>query len=234
MLVTVGSLRDAITVTTGSLMVKTGQTSIRRVRFLPPASDVGDIETNTLSGIRDRGGPREFLTPQRLDFDLLVAIRSGTATHTVDFTEYALHRGDLLWVRAGQVHQWGAINDIEGPVVMFGPHTVDQRIQQMLRARWRTRVHWGSAELEGTLVAPAIDLVVGCGGLAAVSELRQAVLGQSLAALLLLLTLIDDKGEPGAREPAPEAFTWFHDHIEEHFREWHHVSEYADRLGYSA
>ena len=216
-------------------MVKTGQSSIRRVRFLPPAADVGAIELNTLKGIRDRGGPREFLTPQRLDFDLLLAIGSGTATHTVDFTEYALHRGHLLWVRAGQVHQWGAINDIEGPVVMFGPHTVDQRIQEMLQAgRLPTRVHWGSAELEGTPVAQAIDLLVGCGGLAAASELRQSVLSQGLAALLLLLTLIDDKDDAGAREPVPEAFTWFRDHIEEHFREWHHVSEYADRLGYSA
>ena len=60
-------------------MVKTGQQAIRRVRFLPPAPSVGDIEVNTLAGIRDRGGPHEFLTSQRLDFDLLVHVESGTA-----------------------------------------------------------------------------------------------------------------------------------------------------------
>ena len=75
---------------------------------------MGDIEVNTLRGIRDRGGPHEFLTPQRLDFDLLVHIESGSARHTVDFTDYALGAGDVLWVRAGQVHHWGAIADIEG------------------------------------------------------------------------------------------------------------------------
>ena len=60
-------------------MVKTGQSRIRRVRFLPPGPGVGDIEVNTLAGIRDRGGPHEFLTSQRLDFDLLVHMESGSA-----------------------------------------------------------------------------------------------------------------------------------------------------------
>ena len=98
-----------------------GQAGIRRVRFVPPETSLGDIEVNTLRGIRDRGGPHEFLTPQRLDFDLLVDIESGSARHTVDFTDYSLGAGDVLWVRAGQVHQWGAIADIDGAVAMFGP-----------------------------------------------------------------------------------------------------------------
>src|SRR4029078_11377928 len=127
MVVTVGSNRPTITVTTGTHMVKTGHSSIRRVLFLPRESGVGDIEVNTLRGIRDRGGPHEFLTPQRLDFDLLVHIESGSARHTVDFTDYSFGAGDRLWVGAGQVHQWGAIADIEGPVAMFSPHAVDER-----------------------------------------------------------------------------------------------------------
>ena len=38
---------------------------------------------------------------------------------------------------------------------------------------------------------------------------------------------------PPWTEPTHEAYGWFRDHIEEHFRHWHKVSEYADRLGYS-
>jgi len=34
------------------------------------APRTGDIEVNTLAGIRDRGGPQEFVAAQRLDFDL--------------------------------------------------------------------------------------------------------------------------------------------------------------------
>src|SRR5664279_3096670 len=99
-----------------------------------PESSAGDIEVNTLKGIRDRGGAHEFLTPQRLDFDLLVRVESGSARHTVDFTEYPLRAGDVLWVRAGQVHQWGAIADIEGTVAMFGPHTVEKRTRDLVRS----------------------------------------------------------------------------------------------------
>ena len=86
-------------------------------------------------GIRDRGGPQEFLTPQRLDFDLLLHVESGAAEHTVDFTVHPLRPGDVLWVRAGQVHQWGAIDQIEGTVVLFGAHTVDAAVGDLIRSR---------------------------------------------------------------------------------------------------
>ena len=126
-------------------MVKMGQSAerIRRVRFAPPTSAFGDVEVNTLKGIRDRGGPREFLDIQRLDFDLLIQIESGTALHTVDFTGFHLGPGDVLWVRAGQVQQWGRIEDIEGPVVLFGSHAVDDRTHDLIRAQAvRPRSHW--------------------------------------------------------------------------------------------
>src|SRR3954469_25114394 len=115
-------------------MVETGHRTIRRARFTPPAARAGDIEVNTLRGIRDRGGPREFLTPQRLDFDLLVHVESGAAEHTVEFAAHPLRPGDVLWVRAGQVQQWGAIDEIEGTVVMFGPHTVDEHTRDLIRS----------------------------------------------------------------------------------------------------
>jgi AraC-like DNA-binding protein len=218
-------------------MVKTGHATIRRVRFLPPSPNVGDIEVNTLHGIRDRGGPREFLTPQRLDFDLLVHIESGAAVHTVDFNDHPLRPGDVLWVRAGQVHQWGAIADIEGTVVMFGPHSVDERVSNLIRSYLvRPQSHWPAADLAGTPVLRALDLLASSGDPRATerSDLRQAALAHSLAALLIQLALVEQVGAAPALRPTHEAFAWFRDHIEDHFRSWHKVSEYADRLGYSA
>ena len=207
------------------------------MRFLPPGSSVGDVEVNTLKGIRDRGGPHEFLTPQRLDFDLLVHVESGSARHTVDFTDYPLRPGDVLWVRAGQVHHWGAIADIEGTVVMFGPHTVDERTRDLIRSHLvRLRSHWPAADLADTPVSRALALLARSGTDPQSTEradLRHAALAHCLAAVLVQLALV----EPGSAAPAPgpthEAFTWFRDHIEEHFRSWHKVTEYADRLGYS-
>lgn len=219
-------------------MVKTGHAAIRSVRFVPPSASVGDIEVNTLRGIRRRGGPHEFLTPQRLDFDLLMQIESGTAAHTVDFTDHPLRPGDVLWVRAGQVHQWGAIADIEGSVVMFGPHTVDDQTRDLIRPQLhRPQSHWPGPGLAGTPVPQALALLTSIATPLAATErhdLRQAALAHSLAALLVELTLLQAAGSAAAPEPMHEAFGWFRDLVEEHFRTWHKVNEYAERLGYSS
>jgi AraC-like DNA-binding protein len=218
-------------------MVEKGQGSIRRVRFLPPGPDVGDIEVNTIRGIRDRGGPQEFLTLQRLDFDLLVHVEGGNALHTVDFIDYALRSGDVLWIRAGQVHRWGRIEDLEGRVVMFGPHAVDDRTAGLVRPpRLSPRNHWPAADLAGTpvvgaLVLPATRSDTETGGR---SDLRRAGLAHNLAALLIYLTLVGSAAEVPHLAQTHEAYTWFRDHIEEHYRSWHKVNEYAERLGYSS
>jgi AraC-like DNA-binding protein len=227
------------TVSEGRFTVEMGQptSGIRQVRYTPPATGIGDVEVNTLEGIRDRGGRREFLGPQRLDFDLLIRIESGAALHIVDFTGFHLAPGDVLWVRAGQVQEWGRIEDIDGTVVMFGPHAVDDRTRELIRAyAVRTRSHWSAAELEGSPVGAALDLLLGCVEQGAVdpSELREAALAHSLAALLAHLALVRPMGSTPAARPTHEAYGWFRDHIERKFHTWHKVSDYADRLGYSA
>lgn len=238
MVVTLGSTSLFYTVSTGGLMVKTGHSAIRRVRFLPPSPAVGDIEVNTVKGIRERGGPLEFLTSQRLDFDLLVRVESGASGHTVDFTEYSLNPTDVLWVRAGQVHQWGEIGHIEGTVVMFGTHTVDDDTRDFIRSSQsvRPRSHWPAASLEGSPVHQVLDLLVVIAQARATErhELRRAALTHALATAILQLTLVEPIGRAPTTQPTHEAFGWFRDHIEDHFHQWHKVGEYADRLGYSA
>ena len=219
-------------------MVKKGHSpsGIRQVRYTPPTAAVGEIEVNTLRGIRDRGGAREFLAPQRLGFDLLIRIESGTALHSVDFTGFHLGPGDLLWVRAGQVQQWGRIDDVEGPVVLFGSHPVDDRTRELIRGHdVRPRNHWPAADLDGSSVEPLLELLRSSAERSVVdpSPLRQAALAHALAVLLIELTLVVPLGSAPPLRPTHEAYGWFRDHIEEHFHTWHHVSQYADRLGYS-
>jgi AraC-like DNA-binding protein len=220
-------------------MVKSGQdaSAIRRVRFVPPGPEVADIEVNALAGIRERGGPHEFLTSQRLDFDLVVRVEHGTARHTLDFTDVLLGPGDLLWVRAGQVHKWGRIEDIEGRVVLFGPHTLDAPTGELIRAQTvRPRSHWRGADLERSPVPLALDLLAASADARPDEShsLQQAALGHALSTLLALLSLVDpDRVAPAAR-PTHEAYSWFRDHVDEHFRSRHQVGEYAARLGYSA
>lgn len=131
-------------------MVKMGHPAIRPVSYEPPPGVTGEIELTTLARMRERAGPTGFRTPQRLDFDILLGIEAGTASHTVDFTEYHLAPGDVLWIRAGQVHQWGAIAAIDGPVALFTPAAIDSGSRERIGAAGvGTLNHWPAPLLVG-------------------------------------------------------------------------------------
>ncbi len=209
---------------------------IRRVHYSPP--DAADtIELTTLAAMRIRGGPAEFIHPQRPAFDLMLRIESGNATHSVDLVTYDLHPGDVVWVRAGQVQQWGRIDDIEGPVVLFVPEAVDARTRDLLMASSaNTRVHWPVAARDGTPVADAFQFLRVC---IAASEpgsydptRPSALVAHALAALALLIVGLTPEGSPARRAPSP-GFLAFRDEIDSSFRELHRVADYGARLGYS-
>lgn len=195
-------------------MVRMGH--IRTVRFNPPAGVDANTEVTTLRQIRSRGGPAEFVLPQRLDFDLMLLVSSGSATHAVDFREYRLSAGDVLWVRAGQVQQWGRITDIEGTVVLFESHQVDPDLTE--------RNHWPDARLASAFAYLAS---VDAETRSLASSLRSSILMHVLASIVLRLA-------GTAAGPRDDVFGWFRAEIGQRFHTLHKVSDYAARLGYSA
>jgi AraC-like DNA-binding protein len=214
-------------------MVKMGHTDIRAVRYDPPPGVTSEIELTTLARMRARGGPHEFIAPQRLDFDLLIRIESGGTLHTVDFTGYPLDPGDLVWVRAGQVQQWGRIDAIEGPVFLFTPSAIDTGTWELIRsAGVATPNHWAAATVTDTPAAAAVDAALATASTPDSANLRDAALARALAAALLLLVMAGQEGG-GHRPPTHQAFVWFRDELEANFRTRHKVAEYAARLGYS-
>lgn len=221
-------------------MVKTGHAAgeaIRPVKFDPPTAEIGDIEVLSLERMRARSGLTEFLTPQRLDFDMVIGIDHGGTVHTVDFTDHELRAGDVLWVRAGQVHQWGQIADIDGPAVLFNPHAIDDRTSQLVRTVGAsTPNHWPAEAIEGSPVGAVWALLIACAEQGAASDraaLRDAVLAHTVAALLTELALVRQADATAGSVATHEAYVWFRDEIDRRFSEWHQVTHYADRLGYS-
>ena len=221
-------------------MVKTGHEggdAIRPVRFDPPTPEVGNIEVLSLERMRRRSGLAEFLRPQRLGFDMVIRIDRGAAVHTVDFTEHQLGPGDVLWVRAGQVHEWGAIADIDGPSVLFTPHVIDDRTNELVRAvGTSTPNHWSADDVEGSPTSEAWALLIACGQQRIDSDrapLRDAVLAHALGALLTELALVRPADATVGPTATHEAYLWFRDEIDRRFSEWHQVTHYAARLGYS-
>lgn len=199
--------------------------------------------------MRERAGPTGFRTPQRLDFDILLRIDAGTASHTVDFTEYPLAPGDVLWIRAGQVHQWGAIAAIDGPVALFTPAAIDPGSRERIGAAGvGTPNHWPAplsavrpAQIalaavfatDPATTAPGRGRAVSTPDSLGGNATRDAARAHLLAGALLLLALAAAAGDDRAAAPTREAFVWFRDEVEKTFATRHKVADYAARLGYS-
>lgn len=195
-------------------------------------------EVNTVKGIRDRGGPREFVAPQRPDFDLIIQVTEGRARHEVDFTRYSIVAGDVIWVHAGQVQRWGRIADIEGRVVLVAPTAFDPPSLQLLddlgarhRTLWR-----GIAKARSDIDLAFVQLAE------TAERLRGAAGGDPVArdaALLhaVLAVMFELLGDVDTRTPTisahGELFRAFQSELEAHFADDHSVASYAGRLGYS-
>ncbi len=207
---------------------------IRPVQFAPRHEVVAGIEVLTLETMRRRAGLREFLGPQRLGFDLLIRIDSGTAVHTVDLVAYDLAAGDTIWIHAGQVQQWGDIGAIDGPVVLFTPPALDSDTRLRIRATGMgLRSHFPMGP-GGSGQALGWSYLRHCAALAAgVPEaLGAALVARSLATLLL--ELVAGAAPPGTagRQPG-EGFLRLREAIEDGFTTERRVATYARGLGYS-
>lgn len=207
---------------------------IRPVHYTPPAGVSGAVEASSVRGLLDRAGPSEFLGTQRPTFDLLLRVTEGEGHHTVDFTDYLLSPGDVLWLRTGQVHQWGDLTAYDGPVLMFSTGAIPTATQEALRSIVAvSRSYWPASTLADTVVARGIEHVVEIATSSGMrADLRDVAARHALSAVLVELAAV----EPGPDLPdavPPDAFVWFRELIEESFHHNRQVAAYAERLGYS-
>ncbi|MGW6730994.1 helix-turn-helix domain-containing protein, partial [Nocardia sp. NPDC055029] len=175
----------------------------------------------------------EFDGPQRLNFDVLIRIDSGSSFHTVDFTGFLLEPGDLLWVRAGQVQQWDDIDAIDGPVFLFSPAAIDDLTHTLIRsAAVAVPNHWPATDFTHTAAAAAFTAAATAAATGA-TPLGRVASTRLLGATLLLLAAEQPAGSGKIRTASHDAFLRFRDEIEAGFRTHHKVTEYAARLSYS-
>ncbi|WP_207432679.1 helix-turn-helix domain-containing protein [Sabulibacter ruber] len=57
--------------------------------------------------------------PHKHDFYLLLYVKAGQGTHTIDFTEYAVQPGSVFFLTPGQVHAWNLTDDTQGTLLFF-------------------------------------------------------------------------------------------------------------------
>ncbi|MGW3634303.1 helix-turn-helix domain-containing protein [Streptomyces sp. NPDC005122] len=172
----------------------------------------------------------------RIDFHVVMLFHEGPVRHMIDFAEYEVAAGDILWIRPGQVHRFSRTDRYRGTVLTMQPGflpraTVEATglyrydLPPMLRPdpeRLAALEH-ALAQLEREYVdTTTLPL-----------SLRTAVLRHSLTAFLLRLSHLAASSAEADRERADTTFTRFRDAVEKGFATNHSVSAYADALGYS-
>ncbi|QFZ73348.1 helix-turn-helix domain-containing protein [Streptomyces fagopyri] len=172
----------------------------------------------------------------RIDFHVVMLFHEGPVRHMIDFAEYEVGAGDILWIRPGQVHRFSRTDRYRGTVLTMQPGflpraTVEATglyrydLPPTLRPdpeRLAALEH-ALAQLEREYVdTTTLPL-----------SLHTAVLRHSLTAFLLRLSHLAASSAEADRERADTTFTRFRDAVEKDFATNHSVSAYADTLGYS-
>lgn len=209
---------------------------IPTVSFAPPIGTPAGVEVLSLADLCHRVSGERLTVPQRPDFHHLITLAGGTLRHTVDFTPYFLEAGSWLWVRPGQVQQWGDLTDAEGTAILFRQDFLDPATSAGARVEDpHAPILRRPLSDDSRALRLAVDHLTAefhaLGDLPL--ELHTAALRHLLAVLVLRLAhLTVPVGSPA---PEPDAtYLRFRDAVERDFAHTRRVEDYADALGYSA
>jgi AraC-like DNA-binding protein len=195
------------------------------------------VEVVRLSTLRDRTSRlRSFSLPSRITFHRILTLSRGVITHTVDFERVELRPGRWLWIRPGQVQQWGALGGAEGTVVYFEPAFLDADTARVagLHDSYAPSVIDPDNASGNSLRLLAGQLLEEFDSLGEIPlQVHTAVLRHLLATLVLRLSHAGDQPAGARTRPLPEVFARFRALVERDFARSRDVSEYAAQLGYS-
>ncbi len=159
----------------------------------------------------------DFMRPLRPRFHHLVALRRGRLQHTVDFTGYDIEPGTWLWVRPGQVQQWGDLAGADGTVIIFEQGFLDPATSAHLGDPHGAvvRIPAGADQEALHAATVALEREFGIPGRLPL-ETHLAILRHLLSAVVLNLAQLGaSPGDPAP--PAAQTFLRFRDAVETHF-----------------
>lgn len=188
-----------------------------------------DVEVMDAEVLRSRVAADPDRGFERVDFQSVLFVRSGSYTHTVDFETYECSAGSCLVISPGQVHRFGPPSDWVGWILVVGPHHVGgigDRLPTHVRA-------------DDGLAAAIVELLE---RMSADVHLRadRVRLNELLAleARVLVSRLVlgeTDAGTTSGVDPVVlERFREYRAAVDREFRRWHLVTPYARHLGCAA
>lgn len=210
---------------------------IAEVAFAAPTGTPTGVEVMSLADLRSRAPAGVLQVPARPEFHQLLTVTSGALVHDVDLTGYALAPGSWLWVRPGQVQQWGDVGNAEGELILFERGFLDPDTVALARLDdpfGPVMVTPGGAD-ERKALSTAVDHLTRefRADLRRPIDIHISVLRHLLACLVLNLAHAARPTISPAFQPS-EAYLRFRDAVERDFRHSRCLDDYARALGYSS
>lgn len=216
-------------------------TPLPEVRFENPRLAALGIEPMTMTELRRKVAVKRLNQPERIDFFMLMLVMEGTGLHTVDFIDWALSPGLMLFVRPGQVQQWHSEDQFEAQLILIDPGALPHSNASIF-SRELGLLRFGEWETGLLLDGGALNVVE-----ADFRQLRQdfdrfsgegidiALIRHELMALLIRIA---KQQRPGQGEVVLETscrltYRLFIQMLEASFAKERSLQYYARRLGYS-
>lgn len=211
---------------------------LESVGFAPPAGHDLDLEVVELEGLLRRASRDVLRRPQRVEFQLLIAVVRGRCVHMIDFERYEAGPGGWLCIMPGQVQQFRFDDRWQGWLLAF-------RSEFLLSAATARRAERGAGAatelpvqvtMRGAAQAASLHCVRQMrddSNLEAPREAKQSLLRHQLHALLVRLLVAGGTNPPGHDPMSRQRYERWRHQLEQDFRNHHDVAHYARRLGLS-
>jgi len=106
---------------------------IRRMDFKKNNDAIQEFEILTLSEFFKKRSFHHIYKNFRLNFNIMMYITSGTGRHEIDFIEYDLKPGTILFIAQNQVHRFIEGNETKGYILFFTRDFLYNRTQVFIK-----------------------------------------------------------------------------------------------------
>jgi AraC-like DNA-binding protein len=199
------------------------------------------IELMLLSEFKRRTSASQRAKPERVEFYMLWLTTHGSSRHSVDFVDFDVSKGSLVFVKPAQVQQWHVETRMEGLILLVEPaallpdqgHRVSRDMLLALMEEWPAVVQLDTQF--GKEINDQIDMLHNDFNNYDESNIDNALIQNAVLGLLLRLARLHGArlALTGSENFNPVVFKLLRKELEKTFRQQWSVGQYAKYLGYS-
>jgi len=98
---------------------------LRETRFANERLAPIGVELLTLRQLRRRVPAQRLAEPERVEFYLILVTTGGQGKHQVDFEQFNLWPGQVVFVQPGQIQQWHLNQETQADLLLIDPVSVE-------------------------------------------------------------------------------------------------------------